>query len=480
MKKLWLAVVISFLTSLGFSKSVGIWQDNRSHISDGMIMTLEQAGWETVILKGRDLSNEEKLASLDVIFLPGGWHGYFYADFAARRAMVKFVAGGKGILAGAFRSGWVRTANRPLFPEVGAVYNRVNGPFVSPYGKSELARAIDKPFCPGGWDHLVVDVGPKGKVFAVNGDDPVGVFGEVYGGRYVVFGAFIGMDAKTEPMPETDGNALLAMLDWLAFAKKLSPKAVAKHQNKAELDFLRRELIIDWTQDSRGPDRGSGVLPQVYHTYTLPLESHLYTLRYMSGYLSDAQKSEVSPIISNLEASLSRLEKRYDRMIKAKKASINKMKFDQLVADNPYIQSTNLAEKVAAVADKTEDEIKKRVQWLRRPGNYGTKDLALYLYEDEISESFMPKSEFDQLSSEALKVINKMKPVVARARRAEEATELREDNATINVHIKNCSSDSVEVRRSATLELGRIGNKRAAPTLIKLLDDADEQVRVNA
>ncbi|NLB56730.1 MAG: hypothetical protein GX811_13395, partial [Lentisphaerae bacterium] len=42
------------------------------------------------------------------------------------------------------------------------------------------------------------------------------------------------------------------------------------------------------------------------------------------------------------------------------------------------------------------------------------------------------------------------------------------------------SSDSVEVRRSATLELGRIGNKRAAPTLIKLLDDADEQVRVNA
>ncbi|NLB54901.1 MAG: HEAT repeat domain-containing protein, partial [Lentisphaerae bacterium] len=480
MKKIWLPIFLSIFATVGFSKTIGIWQDIRSHISDGMIMTMEKDGWETVILKGNDLSNEEKLAGLDVLFLPGGWNAYFYADFAARRAMVKFAAGGKGILAGAFRSGWVRTANRPLFPEVGAVYNRVNGPYVSAYGNSALAKAIDKPFCPGGWDHLVVDVGPKGEVFAVNGDDPVGVFGEVYGGRYVVFGAFIGMDAKTEPMPKTDGNALLAMLNWLASAKKLSPDAVNRYQQQAEIDFLRREMLYDWTIDSRGPDRSAGVIPSVYHKYTLPLESRLYTLRYMSDFLSDSQKQGVAPLITKLEKALADLETRYKQVITAKTTSINRMSLNELLADNPYVQGEQLTEKVEAITGQPEAATKKMLQSLKRPGVYASKELAIFLYETAIAESFMSKATFDQINAEAEKAINDTKSAVANAKRAREAEEFKKDAATLDSLIKDVVSDDVETRRTVSLELGRIGNSKASATLIKLLNDSDEQVRVNA
>jgi len=193
----------------GWGKTVGLWHDARSQITDGMLKTLQEDGWQTIILKGKDLSDDSKLAGLDALFLPGGWNAINFADFNARRSLVKYAAGGGGILAGAFRSGYVRTGNRPIFPQVGATFNRVNGPYVSAFGDSELAKAIDKPFCPGGWDHLVVKVGPLGKVFAVSGDDPVAVYGEVYGGRYLIFGAFIGMDAVSNAMQGTERRVLL-------------------------------------------------------------------------------------------------------------------------------------------------------------------------------------------------------------------------------------------------------------------------------
>ncbi|MDP6355953.1 MAG: hypothetical protein QF473_12660 [Planctomycetota bacterium] len=64
----------------------------------------------------------------------------------------------------------------------------MNGSYVWAKGDSALAKAIEQPFCPGSWDHMVVKLGPLGKVFAVSDVDPVGVYGEVHGGRYVIFG----------------------------------------------------------------------------------------------------------------------------------------------------------------------------------------------------------------------------------------------------------------------------------------------------
>ena len=99
-------------------------------------------------------------------------------------------------------------------------HESVRKPYILAQGDSELARAIDQPFCPGGWDHVVIKVGSQGKVFAVSDSDPVGVCGEVHGGRYLLFGAFIGGDTKTNLMTGTSRVVLIKMLDWLASAPK--------------------------------------------------------------------------------------------------------------------------------------------------------------------------------------------------------------------------------------------------------------------
>jgi len=423
--------------STGWGKTIGLWKDAKSGITDGMLKTLSEAGWTTTILSGKDLSDEAKVAGLDVIFLPGGWNDYFFPDFPARRNLVKYVAGGRGLLAGAFRSGYVRTASRPMFPQVGATYNRVNGAFISAYGDSELAKAIDQPFCPGGWDHLVVKVGSLGKVFAVNGSDPVGVYGEVYGGRYLVFGAFLGADAKTNAMAGTSRQVLLRSIEWLANARKLSEAEKSRNQAQAELEFLRREKIWDLTLNERGPDRGPGFIPAAYNAYLQMIESRLYTFQFLSQYLSDKNADLAKAGIVDLQQALNELNANYKKLTNATIDAVNKM---------------NVAALTTASAGLTND----------------------------IKEKLFAEAKLADLKTKADKLLADLKPAVRAAKAAKRASEHKADLAELPGIIQNTASTNIPVRREAVQELGRIGELQTADTLIKLLNDSDEIVRVDA
>ena len=440
MSKTRLGLILAMFLSAGTvsSGTVGIWKDGRSYITDGMLKTLAEAGWESAILHGKDLSDEAKLGGLDLLFLPGGWNAYWFADFKARRAMVKFVAGGKGILAAAFRSGYVRTANRPLFPEVGATYNRVNGPWVSAFGDSDLAKAIDQPFCSGNWDHLVVKVGPLGKVFAVTGEDPVGVYGDVYGGRYLIFGGFIGMDAKTEPMQGTSRRVLLKMLEWLAAAPELAEADKAKHQAQADLDFLRRERLWDWTLNERGPDRGCGLIPSVRDRLAIPLQSRQYALQYLSQFLAGDKHEAACSESDALRKEVELLEANTKKALADAAARIHRMSVEELLADKP-------------------------------------KEAR-----DAMRETLFPATRLVEAKKRADRVINELRPLVKAAKAKRLARERQEDVASIPKLVAKASSPEATVRRETALELGRIGDPRAAPVLIKMLSDTDERVRVNA
>ena len=433
-----LALTVLAMASVCSGKTVGLWKDARSYITDGMLATLREAGWETVILERADLSEEGKLADLDVVFLPGGWNAYYFANFTARRNLVKFAAGGKGILAGAFRSGYVRTANRPLFPQVGATHNRVNGPWISAFGDSDLAKAIDQPFCPGGWDHLVVKVGPLGKVFAVNGADPVGVYGDVYGGRYLIFGAFIGMDAKTEPMQGTPRRAFLKMVEWLAAAPKFSDANRANHQAQADLDFLRRERLWDWTLNERGPDRGIGVIPSVHNRLAVSLESRQYMLQYMSQFLSGDRREAARSASEALRREVELLNANMKKAVADAVARIGRMGVDELLADKPADAEAAVSEELCSAARLA--EIKKRA------------DTA----------------------------INELRPLVKAAKVKRLAKEHEEDLAKVPGLIKDASSDDPEVRHDAVRDLGRIGDPRSAKALIGALADKEERIRGDA
>ena len=470
---------------VGWSKTVGLWKDGRSYIRDGMLATLHEAGWKTVILQGAELGDGARYADLDVIFLPAGWNAYQFAKFNARRNMVKFVAGGKGILAGAFRSGYVRTSNRPLFPQVGATHNRVNGPYVSGHGGSDLAKAIDRPFCPGGWDHLVVKVGPAGKVFAVSSGDPVGVYGEVYGGRYLVFGAFIGIDAKTEPMQGTGRQVLLAMLDWLNAAPKLNDQQKAQQQAQAELDFLRREKLYDWTLNERGPDRNPGVLPTVRNRLAIPLESRQFTLEYLSQYLSGENLAECRDAARTLGQAVGTLNANYQKELSTVAARAQRMTREELAAENPCLNMPNVLKLVEATQDKTDAEkqsistLLKRCTARRVPPN-ATKSVAFYLHGRALSEKFMPEARLEGLVRAADRTISGLRPLVEVSKQRSLERELKEDQSGVRALAKAYSSGKATSRRKAVTELGRIGGRRAASALVKALDDPDEKVRIEA
>lgn len=463
----------------GWGKTVGIFKDERSEITDGMLKTLQDAGWQTVIMTNKaDWAAEDKLSGLDVIFLPGGWNAYWFANFNARRAMVRFVAGGKGVLAGAFRSGYVRTCNRPLFPQVGAVYNRVNGPYISGFGDSELAKAIDKPFCPGGWDHLVVQPGPLGKVFAVSSDDPVGVYGEVNGGRYLVFGAFIGMDVKTEPMQGTARQALLKMLDWLAAAPRPGDADKARQQVQADLDFLRREKTWDWTLNERGPDRGSGILPEIRNSLAIPLESRQFTLQYMSQYLSGKPLDTCKAAADELGKAMETLDGNFRAYSTDMTARIGKMSMEELTVENPFLNRINLLNRIEAMPGKTEDE-KKSIK-ASLGDEFSSRSVAMFLNGGSIREKFLPEQKLKELTGRADKVLADLRPIVKAAKEEKLAQERKQDMAAVPALIEKCAAPDAAIRREAILELGRIGSSKAVPVLIKALKNSDDKVRINA
>ena len=234
-------IMICSSISVAGEKQVGLFKDARSYISDGLIKTLENAGYKTKIITRKDIQDETKIKDLDAIYLPGGWNAVRWAGFLGRKNLVDFVAQGKGILAGAFRGGYARNCERPLFPQIGEIYRKANGSGVLPVGGGPLVEGV-KPFYLPYFDHMLAKVGPDGKVFLVDsGGEPVGVYGPVDGGRYIILGAFIGLDAKTEPMKGQDKKIFLNCMNWLVNAPKISAEVLAENRKAVELDFLRRE-----------------------------------------------------------------------------------------------------------------------------------------------------------------------------------------------------------------------------------------------
>ena len=250
MKRMALCLAAAVLAQAGFSKTVGVLRTARDVIKPGMLKTLEAEGWAITNISPADLANTNKLAATDVLLFTGGWNDYYFPSYNARRALHNYVAGGKGILSSGFRSGYSRTASRPLFPQVGATHNRGNGSLIEGFGDSPLARAIKEPFSAGGWDHMTLAVGPAGKAFAQCAGDPVGAHGEIYGGRYIALGAFIGGNAPSNGMTGVEKDVFRD--DELAQrrAEQIDAEVAKRAPNRIWTSCGERTW--DWTFDARG------------------------------------------------------------------------------------------------------------------------------------------------------------------------------------------------------------------------------------
>ncbi len=442
-------LIVSAALLLGVTseaKTIGIWFDKRIGIMQGVTNTLVKAGWEVEFIhesgKNSPFKTSETLKKYDVLYFPGGWGRYFFPYSNTRKSIIRYVAQGGGVILSGFRGGYPRTANRPMFPEVAEVYNRLSSSWIFPYGKSSIAKAFDsEPITAGSGDHLAIKVGPKGNVFAENSGDPVGAYGEVGYGRVIVYGGhfayYIGDDTSA-----SNEKLLLAMIKYLTDAKKPSEEKAKMAADLAEANFIRRERMLDLTLDERGPDMKAGIIPMARDTITSIPEALAYKLDYFAKFLPKKEAEECAKRSSSIM-----------KEVKAVIAEASKMKDEA----NKYLLSLD-------VANLNKFTIKES-KWSQ--ANVQAKFATL------IDTNVIARTE---------SYIDTIRPLVRAEKIRRIKAELKEDLKSVPALIEKMISGTAKERYEAALEIGRIqpNDKKAVEILVKLLNDEEEKVRTQA
>ena len=410
---------------------------------------VKEAGHEVKkITGGRDLLEKpEAYEGADVIVLTGGWNDIGFPSRETARQLVSFAARGGGVFLGAFRSGAVRTRGYETFPEIAAAYNRVNSPWLWGFGDSPIAKAFgDGPVLFGGFDHMVLRVGPKGKVFVKSGDDNVGAFGDFGLGRVVVFGAFVST-------PEDDANVVLkrgifkSVVEYLAGGSVASKDAADKAEKEALAAFDRRMFILDWTFYQRGEGMIVGKIPLLRDIAVVPVEGKAMLLEFFARELGEGKKGE------------GRSKKEEGR---------SKMEFVDLA-----LECGELAKKVREVSNAIRESADSHCEEVKRTFKPG--DEAALKAEFAAIAAKAPLAEADALLE--------MARVAIRAqRKAERAAGHAEDVKSLPSLVSRLSSPVAATRLDAAVELGRIGEAtpEVIAALVTALDDVDDRVRVQA
>ena len=446
MKKL---IVIAFAlvaAAATEAKTIGIWKDRRIGIMDGVTNSLTKAGWKFDFIhesgKNSPFKNPDVLSKYDVLYFPGGWGRYFFPESRTRKAIIRYVASGGGVILSGFRGGYTRTANRPMFPEVAEVYNRLSSSWIFPYGNSDLAKAFKgKPVTAGSGDHLILKVGKKGNVFAENSGDAVGAFGEVGYGRVIVYGGhfayYVGDDTSV-----SNERLLFAMLKYLTDGKKPSAEKAAEAADMAEVNFIRRERMLDLTLDECGPDSIAGIIPMARDTITSVPEALAYKLDYFAKFLSNKEAKECLKRSNDIK-----------KEVNAVIAEATKMKADA----NKYLNSLDV----------------QSLRTLRFSATPWSSTNVMAKFATIIDTNVISRTE---------QYISSIRPKVLAAKKERVFAELKEDLKTVPALVEKMKSGTAKEKCEAALEIGRIQptDKNAIEVLVKLLNDSEESVRTQA
>ena len=445
MKKLVAAAGLLALAQVADAKTIGIWAEGRNYVSDGLTNTLAEAGWDIVWFSRKDKSfeNVEKLNKTDVIFAGGGWNAYFFPTPKSRLNLVRYVAAGKGIFLAGFRSGYTRTANRPMFPEIGEVYNRVSCSWIWPEGKSDLAKAFNgKPVVGSGNDHLCIRRGKWGEAFCHSSEDIVGAFGDYYCGRVIVYGGHFGYKMVDETRADAE-RLFLASLKYLTGQRKPSPEEQEKAVAAAATTFIKRELLWTWTNDDRGPDRRPGIVAEWRDKTTAEPEALAYKLDYYATLLAGPDAGKCANMSKLLKGAVAGARRQADAITGELREKIEKMRIDDL-----------LFAYVSGNAPIDVEAIRRRIQ---------------------------PQVKEPQLEA-AKKLLAEVQPKVKAAKKAALEKEIAEDLKGVPALVEKLGSKCPKERLEAALEVGRISpdDESAVQALCAALSDADEKVRTQA
>jgi hypothetical protein len=443
---LWLAA------TSGWSKTVGVWQVAPRYVTEAMVKTLEEGGWRVVILAGTNLADAAALDGVDVVFVPGGWDAYHLAGFKARRNLVRFVAGGKGLLDGA-----ASIAQPPLFPEIGKTIGRRNGARIVPVGESGLAKTREPFLIYTNAPLMELQAGPEGKAFAASGTNVIGLCGQPHAGRYILFGgsfthmeiqdeaerekagrkvlltesetkALMEKSTRPEQAPEADdllgddegadasrqkgpparaasGEAkaqkrtpgqqiLLACLDWLASAPVLSAAERNRHQAQADLEFLRCEKRADWTDHESRWLTHLSIVPEVRVRQSLLLERRRFAAQELTRSLTGNSLDRCRALTNEIALAIARLDLRYEEIRSNTQVRIRQMEIAELTEDNPFVDAPGVLKRIAATPGKTDAQRAEMIALVNRCSSLDPpvdvpRRVALYRCEGRIAEEMV-------------------------------------------------------------------------------------------
>lgn len=462
MRKVIIFGLLAMMVGTAAAKNVGIFMDKKTGNIAGISNALVRAGWNITYFNGspvnkgkgtnwrnskKDIEDETLLNQMDVLLFLGGFNRYFFPINSknARKAIVRAAARGTGVLLAGFRSGYVRSANRPMFPEIGYTHNRVNSPWMTVEPNTPFTDAFGgKPIAFAGHDHIVFKQGEKGKVFCRCEDDITGCYGDFYYGKVITFGGHFGYNT-TDPGADEIERVFMAMVNWLDrnHYKAASEKDQLAAADKAEMDFIRREVTLTWTLDERGPDRYPGQLPVIRDDTTSPADSLRYKLDYYAKFLSASDAKRCRGTSAALAAATDKVKAKAER-------------------DNEYL-AKQLAEMDLERLEKVFNEKEKIFDLERKKKEYA---------------ALIPS----KLIAEANALIEEFKPKVRATKVLAIEAENEADMKLVPGLIKALKDPCAKKRFEAALELGRIApdDGAAVDALISAMDDKDQEVRTQA
>lgn len=386
----------------------------------------------------------ESLGKYDVLVFTGGWNAYGWSS-KIRYPINEFAAQGGGVLLTSYRAGGVRENCRALFPEVGYGGVRVAERLVRIADKSHpVTQAVQDKYLNGYGEQLILYPGPQGKVLAVNsGNFPVLIAGDFHHGRVALYGSY--MHDEYHPTLNPHGtNGLLAeevrllknLLRWLAAKEGKTPPGSVE---AFKLEFAQRERILQEMNENPRLDSGKtgegGVVTEKYWDLVEPVDGYLDQARY---YHEIVPSEELKAFVTSIERLRARLEDERGRLFREREKAIRSAG----LADVAAIDTRAFLEEFTKALESILDKSQAAVEWARLDGKY--------------------------------------RPLVSAELEKRDAAEIARDRRQVRERIRQLRRGGAGERRELALELGRIGDGRAAKALIRLLEDPDADVRIAA
>lgn len=447
-------------------RKVALLEDPRSNPPEGLKSFLEKRGfrisfiqglrWKWVFRRYRGMKVEtlqqravilrKELDPFEMVIFDGGWSMYFWLggwnEVEARLALCDYVARGGAVLFTGFRTGPVRNPTRQAFPEIARAYTKVNSRWLVVENTNHfITKGLQGEINHTAPDHLVLKVGPRGKVLALDSANrPILVIGKYGRGRVCFSGLDFGVNDewKAQEQKGESGRLFGRLVEWLTAGGKYDLTESDKLLEQSLKKVLRQECIWNKTDDGTEQiDYRVGNLVGKHIDIRGRIDALREKLDFYGDWCDPPAREALPKDVNRISEEVNR---RYEELRARRIEEIRKLDYEELLRT-------------------WEDTVKNIKRW---------------------ESAFPEERQIGDLERRVNTLVER-----ARARRRaylerKNSEEIKRDEGSVQELMAQLNSDDESVRAKACIDLGTLGNQRAVGKLISMLDDENHEVRRNA